>query len=468
MRLPIYAFFLMCRMLFLGLLMLLHISFLSANTLQPSPKSPHDYDRTVVASWNKLFFSICRNTEGYRVPVAVRVLGYMNWAAYESVAPAMRDYQSIAEQHKKIVLPIADMQQEYHWAATANAAYYTTIKHFFPQMDVIRLKWVDSLYNVFKAQHQKDCAPDIWERSNQYGIAVAQVINLYAETDEGAATFRENKPVRYSQEMPVGEDKWRRTYPDFLYALTPYWGKVHPISVSIDTSDFIAPLPFDKTAGSAFYKQAEEVYLTAKNINDEQRWIAEYWSDDIQFFTFDTGSRFMSIALQILEQQNADLETSLLVCAKMGIGLFDGSIACWKEKYHYNLLRPVSYIRAYIDPTWVSNLRDKYKGGIKNVGITPAHPAYPSGHSVFGAVAAAVLSASFGNEISFWDRSHEDRKDFLGMSRSFESFDTMMLENAYSRIGLGVHYRMDCEEGLRIGKIVGNGVNAMAWKRTKN
>jgi hypothetical protein len=52
--------------------------------------------------------------------------------------------------------------------------------------------------------------------------------------------------------------------------------------------------------------------------------------------------------------------------------------------------------------------------------------------------------------------------------RSFKSFNEMSKENAYSRIPLGVHYRMDCEEGFRIGKIVGQKTNNFAWKKAKS
>jgi hypothetical protein len=41
----------------------------------------------------------------------------------------------------------------------------------------------------------------------------------------------------------------------------------------------------------------------------------------------------------------------------------------------------------------------------------------------------------------------------------------MAEENAYSRIPIGVHFRMDCVEGITLGARVGKKVNAMAWKK---
>ena len=45
--------------------------------------------------------------------------------------------------------------------------------------------------------------------------------------------------------------------------------------------------------------------------------------------------------------------------------------------------------------------------------------------------------------------------DFKATPRKYTSFAEMANENALSRLYMGVHYRMDCEEGLRLGRLVG-------------
>jgi hypothetical protein len=62
-------------------------------------------------------------------------------------------------------------------------------------------------------------------------------------------------------------------------------------------------------------------------------------------------------------------------------------------------------------------------------------------------------------------RCHEGRIEFIGTPRSFNNFYNMAYENAYSCIPLGVHYRMDCEKGLRIGYAIGKKINAFGWKK---
>jgi hypothetical protein len=71
----------------------------------------------------------------------------------------------------------------------------------------------------------------------------------------------------------------------------------------------------------------------------------------------------------------------------------------------------------------------------------------------------------FGTNYALTDRCHENRVDFNGKPRSFNSFYEMAEENALSRIPLGVHWRMDCEEGLRLGYLCGRRVNALPFKK---
>ena len=127
----------------------------------------------------------------------------------------------------------------------------------------------------------------------------------------------------------------------------------------------------------------------------------------------------------------------------MGLALNDVTVMVWASKYFYNMERPDTYIKRNINKNW------------EPLHPTPNFPAYPSGHATFGAAAGEILKSIFGNKISITDRSHEDNKEFIGTPRSFNSFDKMILENATSRLYLGVHYRMDCDEGLRLGKIIG-------------
>ena len=69
------------------------------------------------------------------------------------------------------------------------------------------------------------------------------------------------------------------------------------------------------------------------------------------------------------------LDSAAEAYAKVGIAVADAFISCWSTKYRFNLLRPVTYVRRLIDPSWTPLL------------ITPPFPEYTSGHSVQSAAA---------------------------------------------------------------------------------
>jgi hypothetical protein len=95
---------------------------------------------------------------------------------------------------------------------------------------------------------------------------------------------------------------------------------------------------------------------------------------------------------------------------------------------------------------------------------TPNFPTYPSGHATFSGAAAVILENTFGHAFRFTDRSHEGRKEFRGNPRSFNSFEEMAQENAYSRIPLGVHFLVDSEAGLDLGSRIGSRILSLPWK----
>ncbi len=159
---------------------------------------------------------------------------------------------------------------------------------------------------------------------------------------------------------------------------------------------------------------------------------------------------WISVALQILEHDKLDLDRSVDVLARLGIVLADAFIGCWETKFQYDLVRPVTYIRRVIDPSWEPLL------------ITPPFPEYPSGHSTQSAAAASVLTNLFGENFAFADRTREG--DGL-KSRSFTSFSSAAREAATSRLLGGIHFRSAIERGLQQGQCVANYTNALRTRR---
>jgi membrane-associated phospholipid phosphatase len=105
--------------------------------------------------------------------------------------------------------------------------------------------------------------------------------------------------------------------------------------------------------------------------------------------------------------------------ALVGTALMDAGVCCWDVKYYYFYPRPYQ-----IDAS------------IKTVVGLPNFPAYTSGHSTFSAAAATVLGYIFPEESV--------------------SLEAKAKEASESRVYGGIHYRFDCEVGLRCGKNIGS------------
>ena len=92
---------------------------------------------------------------------------------------------------------------------------------------------------------------------------------------------------------------------------------------------------------------------------------------------------------------------------------------------------------------------------------TPADQDYASGHSIEGGAAAEVLKQFFGtDQISFQDCSMtlpagSTCSDASPVFRSYTSFSQAAVENAYSRILIGFHFRKSVEEGTEYGRKIG-------------
>ena len=119
---------------------------------------------------------------------------------------------------------------------------------------------------------------------------------------------------------------------------------------------------------------------------------------------------------------------------------------CIRDRFQYDLVRPVTYIKRVIDKSWEPLL------------ITPPFPEYPSGHSTQSGAAAGVLTAVFGENFAFDDATHVD--DGIA-ARSFPSFMAAAEEAAISRLYGGIHFRAAIERGLDQGLCVAGHTNAL-------
>jgi hypothetical protein len=272
-------------------------------------------------------------------------------------------------------------------------------------------------------------------RSIERGVEVAKAVEGWAASDGGHEGHLRNFPAGY--QTPTGPGLWEPTPPALQpIPLQPFWGENRPFA---DKSCVVPPPPsYSDQPGSDFFAYSTEVYDTSLTLTPEQKAIAVFWADDPGTLT--PPGHSVSMSRRILEAEGSSLETAAETYLRVGCAVADAFIQCWKTKYQWNLLRPVTYIRANIDPEWNSLV------------TTPPFPEYSSGHSSQSAAWAEVMTVMFGDGYQFTDHTHDD----LGLPpRSFISFRHAAEEAAVSRLYGGIHYRFGNENGLAAGICTG-------------
>ncbi len=171
--------------------------------------------------------------------------------------------------------------------------------------------------------------------------------------------------------------------------------------------------------------------------------------------------------------------------ALVNLALGDAGIAAWDAKFKFAVGRPVSYIR-YAKPDAVHDgLADKlwtpFGQGPTNGGepdVTPAFPAYPSGHAVFGGALFEIMRKYFNKPAKDdpTTRFTFVSDEYNGLNQgpdgqprplkpvTFRSFGAAEWENAESRIWLGIHWQRDSDDGVALGNEIADHVFANVLK----
>jgi len=433
------------------------------DTVVPADKSVASFDHSVVSSWNQLYLEIERYAAGYRPGPAPRSLAYTGLAAYEACITGMPNYNSVAASYPGLDIPKVQAGLEYHWPTVVNSSTAYLLRRFFASVNADLYAKIGALENQNNTLYASAASEEILTRSRAYGQDVAAAVWNYSKTDViGHDAYLDPfKDYDWNAKYD-GPGDWVPTDPGPGKPMFGNWGKARVFAINEADKLCPPPIPYSENTNSAFFNQGMEVYANTVNGTYEGIWIGEFWSDDLINLTFSPGPRWLAIADQAYFLDKSNLEKALYCNVKVGMALNDAAVACWHSKYYYNLERPESYIQRVIDPNWEPLL---FNPLTNQAGNTPSFPAYPSGHSTMGAAAAEVLTDIFGIHFPMSDNCHANRTDFEGKPRYFNTFYEMAVENAWSRVPLGVHFRMDCEQGVNLGYRCGRKVNQIKWKK---
>ncbi len=247
-------------------------------------------------------------------------------------------------------------------------------------------------------------------------------------------------------------------------AASPNWPRVRPFAIA-SGSQFRPPRPggfLSKTEmlrSPEYAAQVNEVQSLGEAYSatrtDEQTEIAFFWANDLDGTSKPPGQLF-EITRIVSRLRGLDIVENARLFALVALAVADAALVAWDAKYStdLDLWRPETAIRladtdgnpdTVEDAGWqpLSVNRD-------GVRFSPPFPAYIAGHAAFGAAHAAIMRLYFGTDDVTFTATTED-PSAPGVTRTFNSFTQAALENARSRVYLGVHFQWDNDHGFLCG-----------------
>ena len=249
------------------------------------------------------------------------------------------------------------------------------------------------------------------------GRAVGKVFRMRASGD-GMSKAQTPRPVsdsiRDDAQARLGWHWVNQETPPRPVGITPFFGKVKTWFVPNVAA--VRPGPPPAPGSAEFEVAATEMKDVLDNITNDQRRIANFWSDGLGTYT--PPGHWNRFASDFIIKYKYNPLRAARVFAYLNMTMLDAGVACWDTKYYYHYPRPIQAIP-----------------GFKTILGTPNFPSYSSGHSMFSEAAATVLSHVFPAEAA----------TIHGWSD----------EAALSRLYGGIHYRFDIDAGHDSGALVG-------------
>ena len=296
-------------------------------------KNVASINNQIVNEWTDLMLELERYAGGMRPNASARALAYIHLATYETAVPGMRDFVSNSERLEGLNISRQEVPRKVHWEIALNACYADVIDHFLINVPASLKTKITELEEEQEDKLSRNQSNNLVEDSKEWGAYVAEKVIEYSQTDDEAEKqILEPQPLSY--EPPTGAGYW--TYSaDPERALYPYWESVRTFVIAPEETTTIPPLEYSTNQSSPYYAEMMEVYEEnndAKAEQGEQLWIAEFWSDDVEGLMMSPPARQFSIANQLIDKYNLNLERTLVMMLKLGFSLNDAAVSTWKYK----------------------------------------------------------------------------------------------------------------------------------------
>jgi hypothetical protein len=387
--------------------------------------APAQQAKDAVMEWNAIALSTIR-TDKTSPPMAAHNLAMVHGAVYDAV-------NGIAATHKPYRVQVQAPPGASEAAATIAAAHRMLVNLYPKQAAALDAAKTESLAKIAEGKSKTD--------GIKLGETVADQIFAWRQNDGS------NAEVAYTPVNQPGH--WQPVPPEFKSASMPHWKNVKPFAMTKGDQFRIAKMPNLTSAEyTAEFNQTKEIGAKDSTTRTaDQSAIAKFWLNGSGTLT--PPGHWNQIAADVAIKRGQTLQQNARLFALLNIALADASIIDGDQKYTFNRWRPITAIQqadkddnpqTTADANWTPLLS------------TPSSPAYVSGHSTFGGAADAVLTAYFGDKVSF--TAIADPSVNLP-PRSFNNFTQAAEEAGMSRVYGGAHWMSDNRDGLTAGRNLG-------------
>jgi PAP2 superfamily protein len=376
----------------------------------------------VVTEWNEIMEQTALATTPEEPLLRARTATITQVAVFEAVNSIVGDYEPY------------DAAVKAPEGASVDAAAIVAAHRILSKLHPQRAAQLDAARDQALAT-----IPDGTAKTDGIAVGIAAADAIFAlRANDGV-----DAPVSYTPGSEPGE--YRPTPPDHTPAFRPGLGQVATFVIRNGRQFRSAPPPGLRTQHYA--RDFDEV----KQVGAAQT--AQRPPDRTQVARFyeiaDADSIYYPAARQVIATRSRTVSENARLFALLSMAIWDGAIACFETKYHFNFWRPVTAIReAQSD----GNPRTEPDAAWTSAVFTPPFPSYPSGHASFGAAARAVLEEEFGRDGHVITLTHPA---VPGIVLRYATFKQITDDIDDARIFGGVHYRFDQEAGALQGKSVG-------------
>lgn len=389
----------------------------------------------VVIAWNDLVLEVAEAEDHFLTLKGVRTAAMVHLAmhdALQAIDPRFRPFAGVPP------APAADPV-----TAASEAAYTVALAQYPDRREVL------------EAERER------WTETSPEGVAAARALGsqaaravLEARRDDGWDSDPEYRFHPMGPGVYAEFNEHSGTPEGFVFGAG--WALARPFILESPSELRVGPPPeIDSDAYTRAFREVKEVgSMDSATRTPDQTHLAMWWKEFVE-------KSHNRLGRELTEADGLDAWEAARFFALLDMSIFDGYVASFDSKFHYNHWRPYTAIRwaahdgnpdTEEDPDW-TNLHDH----------TYAFPSYPSAHGTVCAAAMQVFENVFGADRSFGMTIREvDAQGPMSPmvpndppTRSFGGFADAAWECSLSRVYLGIHFRYDSEVGTELGEQIG-------------